>query len=123
MLGIVSIFTYELEAGKEKLEAANVASYSLSDYSALTEVAAEKGMIGQAETKNYKSGVKSSKRSLDHSVTRKTTAGNAVVFILLLKIQVKFHQYQRKSYYNLLNYLVLSASLYLLQTIESHKKQ
>ncbi|MEY8347419.1 MULTISPECIES: orotate phosphoribosyltransferase [Bacillus cereus group] len=51
VLGIVSIFTYELEAGKEKLEAANVASYSLSDYSALTEVAAEKGMIGQAETK------------------------------------------------------------------------
>ena len=42
VLGIVSIFTYELEAGKEKLEAANVASYSLSDYSALTEVAAEK---------------------------------------------------------------------------------
>ncbi|MBJ8096500.1 orotate phosphoribosyltransferase, partial [Bacillus cereus] len=50
-LGIVSIFTYELESGKEKLEAANVASYSLSDYRALTEVAAEKGMIGQAETK------------------------------------------------------------------------
>ena len=46
-----SIFTYELEAGKEKLAAANVASYSLSDYSALTEVAAEKGMIGEAETK------------------------------------------------------------------------
>ena len=50
VLGIVSIFTYELEAGKEKLEATNVASYSLSDYSALTEVA-RKGMIGQAETK------------------------------------------------------------------------
>ncbi len=42
VLGIVSIFTYELEAGKEKLEATNVASYSLSDYSALTEVANEK---------------------------------------------------------------------------------
>ena len=42
VLGIVSIFTYELEAGKEKLEATNVASYSLSDYSALTEVAKRK---------------------------------------------------------------------------------
>jgi orotate phosphoribosyltransferase len=45
VLGIVSIFTYELEAGREKLADANVVSYSLSDYSALVEVAAEKGVI------------------------------------------------------------------------------
>ena len=83
VLGIVSIFTYELEAGKEKLEAANVASYSLSDYSALTEVAAEKGMIGQAETKNYKSGVKIQLTKLgSQRNTKKTTAGNAVVFYI-----------------------------------------
>ncbi|GAA3323242.1 hypothetical protein GCM10020331_046320 [Ectobacillus funiculus] len=42
VLGIVSIFTYELQTGQDKLDAANVASYSLSNYSALIEVALEK---------------------------------------------------------------------------------
>ncbi|MBO9130233.1 orotate phosphoribosyltransferase [Bacillus sp. 165] len=49
VLGVVSIFTYELEAGKEKLEAASITNYSLSDYTALVEVAAEKGMVTEEE--------------------------------------------------------------------------
>lgn len=92
VLGIVSIFTYELEAGKEKLEAANVASYSLSDYSALTEVAAEKGIIGQAETKNYKSGVKIqlTKLGSQRNTKKRRLRGNAVVFFIsLLKLHAK----------------------------------
>jgi orotate phosphoribosyltransferase len=49
VLGVVSIFTYELEAGKEKLEAVNITNYSLSDYTTLVEVAAEKGMISEED--------------------------------------------------------------------------
>lgn len=49
VLGIVSIFTYELQAGQDKLDAANVASYSLSNYSALIEVALEKGIIAEGD--------------------------------------------------------------------------
>ena len=49
VLGIVSIFTYELQAGQDKLDAANVASYSLSNYSALIEVALEKGIIAESD--------------------------------------------------------------------------
>lgn len=45
VVGVVSIFTYELEAGKEKLKAANIEAYSLSDYSSLIEVANEQGII------------------------------------------------------------------------------
>ncbi|MBE3570715.1 MAG: orotate phosphoribosyltransferase [Bacillales bacterium] len=45
VLGIVSIFTYELEKGKRMLEEANLKAYSLSNYSALMEVALEKGAI------------------------------------------------------------------------------
>lgn len=51
VLGVVSIFTYELEAGKEKLAAAGITSYSLSDYSALIEVAVEKGLVSSEEMK------------------------------------------------------------------------
>ena len=49
VLGIVSIFTYELQTGQDKLDAANVASYSLSNYSALIEVALEKGIIAEGD--------------------------------------------------------------------------
>ena len=70
-------------------------------------------MIGQAETKKLQEWRKIQLTKLgSQRNTKKTTAGNAVVFISLLKLQVKFHQYQRKSYYNLLNYLALSASSY-----------
>lgn len=49
VLGIVSIFTYELEKGKEKLAQAGLSSYSLSDYSTLIQVAKEKGYITEQD--------------------------------------------------------------------------
>lgn len=49
VLGIVSIFTYELAKGKEKLDAEGLISYSLSDYSTLIGVAKEKGYISDNE--------------------------------------------------------------------------
>lgn len=45
VLGVVSIFTYELDIGKQLLDEANLKAYSLSNYSALMEVALEKGAI------------------------------------------------------------------------------
>ncbi|RID87233.1 orotate phosphoribosyltransferase [Peribacillus asahii] len=49
VLGIVSIFTYELEKGKEKLAAEGLASHSISDYSTLVQVAKEQGYINEGE--------------------------------------------------------------------------
>ncbi|AZV42202.1 MULTISPECIES: orotate phosphoribosyltransferase [Peribacillus] len=49
VLGIVSIFTYELEKGKEKLAAEGLVSHSISDYSTLVQVAKEKGYINEGE--------------------------------------------------------------------------
>lgn len=49
VLGIVSIFTYELAKGKEKLAEAGLTSYSISDYSTLIQVAKEKGYINDNE--------------------------------------------------------------------------
>ncbi|WP_028398947.1 orotate phosphoribosyltransferase [Ectobacillus panaciterrae] len=49
VLGIVSIFTYELESGNKKLADAKVVSFSLSDYSSLVETAAEKGVISKED--------------------------------------------------------------------------
>lgn len=49
VLGIVSIFTYELEKGKRLLEKSNLQAYSLSNFSALMEVALEKGAIQSAD--------------------------------------------------------------------------
>ena len=45
VLGIASIFTYGMKAGKEKLAAAGVRNVSLSDLDTLIEVAAELGTI------------------------------------------------------------------------------
>jgi orotate phosphoribosyltransferase len=45
VLGVVSIFTYELENGRERLHDANILSYSLTDFSTLVEVASEKGYV------------------------------------------------------------------------------
>lgn len=45
VLGIVSIFTYGLKKGVERLAAANVENHSLSNFDVLAEVAAEKGYI------------------------------------------------------------------------------
>lgn len=45
VLGVVSIFTYELEKGKMQLDAEGIINHSLSDYSTLVEVAKDKGYI------------------------------------------------------------------------------
>lgn len=45
VLGVVSIFTYELAKGSQRLEEANITAYSLTNYSTLVEVASEKGYI------------------------------------------------------------------------------
>lgn len=45
VLGVVSIFTYELEKGTELLAAAGIRAYSLTDFTTLANVAAEKGFI------------------------------------------------------------------------------
>ena len=45
VLGIVSIFTYEMRKGLDNLAAANVENTSLTDFDALVEVAAETGYL------------------------------------------------------------------------------
>ena len=45
VLGIVSIFTYGMKKGLDRLAAANVVNYSLSNLDALVEVAASEGYI------------------------------------------------------------------------------
>ena len=45
VLGIVSIFTYGMQKGLDRLSAANAQNYSLSNLDALVEVAAEEGYI------------------------------------------------------------------------------
>ncbi|WP_307257107.1 orotate phosphoribosyltransferase [Oikeobacillus pervagus] len=49
VLGIVSIFTYELDKGKKQLDEEKVQAYSLSDYSTLIEVALEKGYVQEED--------------------------------------------------------------------------
>ncbi|MFR9602334.1 MAG: orotate phosphoribosyltransferase [Rikenellaceae bacterium] len=51
VLGIASIFTYGMKKGIERMAAANVINYSLSNLDALVEVAAAEGYI-QAEDKD-----------------------------------------------------------------------
>ena len=51
VLGIVSIFTYGLQKGLDRLAAANVENTSLSNYDALVAVAAETGYIKEADIK------------------------------------------------------------------------
>lgn len=45
VLGVVSIFTYELAKGSQRMQEANITAYSLTNYSTLVEVASEKGYI------------------------------------------------------------------------------
>lgn len=45
VLGIVSIFTYGMQKGLDRLAAANTVNYSLSNFDAVCEVAAEEGYI------------------------------------------------------------------------------
>ncbi|WNS77110.1 orotate phosphoribosyltransferase [Bacillus sp. DTU_2020_1000418_1_SI_GHA_SEK_038] len=45
VLGVVAIFTYQLQKGKELLENANISAYTLTDFETLSEIAREKGYI------------------------------------------------------------------------------
>lgn len=49
VLGVVSIFTYELAKGIQRLQEAEITAYSLTNYSTLVEVASEKGYIEAAD--------------------------------------------------------------------------
>lgn len=49
VLGIVSIFTYNLEKGKEKLKADNCENHSLSDFETLVSIAAEENYISKED--------------------------------------------------------------------------
>ena len=54
VLGIASIFTYGMQKGLDRLAAANVVNYSLSNFDALCEAAAEEGYIQQADIARLK---------------------------------------------------------------------
>ena len=54
VLGIVSIFTYGLQKGLDRLKEANVVNYSLSNFDALSETAAEEGNISEGDIKKLK---------------------------------------------------------------------
>ena len=45
VLGVVSIFTYGMQKGLDRLKEANVINYSLTDFDAVAEAAAEEGYI------------------------------------------------------------------------------
>ncbi len=51
VLGIVSIFTYGMKKGVERLEAANVKNISLTNFDVIAEVAAEEGYIAADDVK------------------------------------------------------------------------
>jgi orotate phosphoribosyltransferase len=48
VLGIVSIFTYGMKRGIERIAAVNTINYSLSNLDALVEVAAQEGYIAES---------------------------------------------------------------------------
>lgn len=54
VLGVVAIFTYELDRGYRQLEDAGIKAFSLSDYSTLIEVAKEKGLVNEGELEKLK---------------------------------------------------------------------
>ncbi|QGQ46921.1 orotate phosphoribosyltransferase [Metabacillus sediminilitoris] len=54
VLGIVSIFTYGLSAGEEKLAKANVEAKSLCDYNTLLDVAVQEGYVNEQDLTKLK---------------------------------------------------------------------
>lgn len=54
VLGIVSIFTYGLQKGLDRLAAANVTNYSLSNFDAVCAVAADEGKIRPEDIERLK---------------------------------------------------------------------
>ncbi len=51
VLGIVSIFTYGMQKGLDRLKNANVKNISLTDFDCITEIAAKEGYIKQEDIK------------------------------------------------------------------------
>ncbi|MCQ2771666.1 MAG: orotate phosphoribosyltransferase [Bacilli bacterium] len=51
VLGVVSIFTYGMKKGIERLAAANVENHSLTNFDKIAEVAAEEGYIKESDIK------------------------------------------------------------------------
>lgn len=49
VLGVVSIFTYGMQKGLDRLKEANVINYSLTDFDTIAQVAAETGYIKQED--------------------------------------------------------------------------
>ena len=49
VLGLVSVFTYQFNIAKELFEKENIPTYSLSNYSALIEIALQKNIISENE--------------------------------------------------------------------------
>ena len=49
VLGIASIFTYNLQKGKDRLAQANVINHSLSNFETLVQVAAEENYISESD--------------------------------------------------------------------------
>jgi orotate phosphoribosyltransferase len=47
VLGVVSIFTYELEKGDQQLKSAGITACSLTDFTTLSQLAEEKGLISK----------------------------------------------------------------------------
>ncbi|MBS8263397.1 orotate phosphoribosyltransferase [Mesobacillus boroniphilus] len=45
VVGVVAIFTYEMEKGIQQLDSANISAYSLTDFTTLANLAEEKGLI------------------------------------------------------------------------------
>lgn len=55
VLGVVAIFTYGLETGLTRLADANIQAYALSDFTTLSEVALEKGVISSEDLERLES--------------------------------------------------------------------
>ncbi|WP_077617763.1 orotate phosphoribosyltransferase [Bacillus sinesaloumensis] len=55
VLGIVSIFSYQLQKAKSNLDAARVQVHTLTDYSTLIEVALEKTVVSENDIESLKS--------------------------------------------------------------------
>ena len=49
VLGVVSIFTYGMRKGLERMAAANVVNHSLTDFDTIAEIAAEEGYISRED--------------------------------------------------------------------------
>lgn len=54
VLGIASIFTYGLQKGLDRLAAANVVNYSLSNFDAVCQIAADEGIIRPEDIERLK---------------------------------------------------------------------